>query len=312
MPSRHFRFDYSVRAKRRRKLRVFAAAGVLALITAGVVLFSGKKPAEAYRQRDLVRLWQDGSYLSAFKATERELQKKPLDFFLLMVHGFSAYQIAVAQINAVDTLSYIDRAIWALRKAQLTKQGARDARVKYALGRAYHYKGPEYAELCVQYLEGARASGYNAEDIPQFLGLAYASVRDYERSIAAFSEALTAQESAPSDLLLLAISRSYIELKDRASATPYIVRAIEISKDWNTIAQARLLLSGVLMDNGDLAGAETQIRAVLVEGGENAEAHYRLGLLYNAKNDYYRARSEWRRANNLDPDFAPAREKLNL
>lgn len=312
MPSRHYRFDYSSRAKRRHKLRLFGGAAVVVAIIAFIVMFSGGGSADSYKQRDLIQLWQEGSYLTAFEITEKELQKKPMDFFLLMVHGFSAYQIAVAQINTFDMLSYIDRSIWALRNALLTKQGESDARIKYALGRAYHYKGAEYAELCIQYLEEARAADYDAEDIPQFLGLSYAQVHDWERSIASFSEALNAETEGPSDLLLLAISRSYIEMKDRTSAKPYIMRAIELSKDWNTIAQARLLLAGIFMDDGDLSGAESQIRTVLAEGGESAEARYRLGLLYDVKNDYYRARAEWRRAFNLNPDFAPVREKLNL
>ncbi|GMO15611.1 MAG: tetratricopeptide repeat protein [Spirochaetaceae bacterium] len=313
MFSRQHRFDYSIRAKRRQKLQVAGGIALIIVVVAGIVFFSGGREQDNYNQRDIARLWREGAYLSVFEFSEKELQKDPMDFFLLMVHGFSAYQIAVAQINAFERLSYIDRSIWALRKAQLTKQGEHDARIKYALGRAYHYKGAEYAELCIQYLEDARLADYKAEDIPQFLGLSYAQVHDWERSIAAFSEALNSEtENGPSDLLLLAISRSYIEMKDRASAKPYIMRAIELSKDWSTISKARLLLAGALMDDGDFNGAEAQIRTVLSEGGENAEAHFRLGVLYEMRNDYYRARAEWRRAFNLDPDYIPVREKLNL
>ncbi|MDR2467891.1 MAG: tetratricopeptide repeat protein [Spirochaetaceae bacterium] len=315
MPGRNSRFDYGGRVKRRHKVQIIAGICAAALIITGIIVFfSGKKSSSGSNNKDLAQLWKDGSYLAAFEVSEHELQEKPMDFFLLMIHGFSAYQIAIAQINNFDMLSYIDRAIWALRKAQLTKQGEHDGRIKYALGRAYHYKGPAYAELCVRYLEEARAAAFYAEDIPQFLGLAYASVHDYENSIVAFSEALNAEEEkdGPSDLLLLAIARSYIELRDASSARPYIMRAIEVSRDWNAIAQARLLLAGILTNEGDTAGAELQIRTVLSEGGENAEAHYRLGVLYDMRNDYYRARAEWRRAYSLDPNYTPVREKLNL
>jgi tetratricopeptide (TPR) repeat protein len=314
MPGRNSRLDYGGRVKRRHKVKIAAAAGVFALLIAGFLVISGKRSALNNETRDIAKLWQEGSYAAAFEMSERELEQKPMDFFLLMVHGFSAYQIATAQINSFDMLSYLDRCIWALRKAQLTKQGEHDGRVKYMLGKAYHYKGPSYAELCVRYLEEARKSSFNAEDIPQYLGLAYASIHDYESSISAFSEALAAEkdETGPSDVLLNAIARSYLELGDGAMARPYIIRTIEISKDWNAIAQARLLLSEVLMKDGDSSGAETQIRAVLTEGGESAEARYQLGILYEMRNDYYRARAEWRRSYNLDPNYTPVREKLNL
>jgi tetratricopeptide (TPR) repeat protein len=292
-----------------------AGIGVFALLVTAFVILSGKRSALTNESRELARLWQDGEYMAAFSLSEKELEAKPMDFFVLMVHGFSAYQIAAAQIDTFSTLSYIDRSIWALRKAMLTKQGERDLRVKYALGRAYHYKGPVYAELCVRYLKEARQAGYEAEDISQFLGLAYASVHDYRSSVEAFDEALAQEQAAgrqPSDQLLLAIARSYVELGDRENATMYIMKAIEVSKDWNAIAQARLLLAGIMMDAGDTQEAEAQIRLVLSEGGESAEARYRLGVLYNIRNDYYRARAEWRRAYNLDPNYAPVREKLNL
>lgn len=285
--------------------------GACAALVAVFVIASGRRSVAAGEYKELVRLWQEGAYQAVFEASEKQLEKSPMDGFILMLHGFSAYQIAISRPDSWSRNSYIDRCVWALRKAALTKEGERDVRVAYALGRAYHYKGPQYADLCVKYLEAARDASYDASDIPEFLGLAYASVQDYRSSVAAFTEALRREES-PSDLLLLAIARSYIELKELEAARPYLIRCIEKSKDWQATARARLLLSGIMMDEGDIAGAENQVRLVLNEGGESAEARYRMGLIYNTKNDYYRARAEWRKAYNLDPNYAPVREKLNL
>jgi tetratricopeptide (TPR) repeat protein len=288
-------------------------AVVLLSILGGILIFSGKRSGSAHETRDLVQLWKAGSYPQVFQASEKELENKPMDFFLLMAHGFAAYQIALAQINSADRLSYIDRSIWALRKAQLTKQGANDARVKYVLGRAYFYKGPSYANLCIQYLEEARAARYVGEDIPEFLGLAYAQVQDYRSSVEAFSRALENEESGAgaSDLLLLAIARSYIELREGETARPYIVRAIENSHDFDTVSNARLMLAGILRESGAFSEAEAQIMAVLNEGGDTAEARFALGELFSALHDNYRARAEWRKASRLDPNFAPARERLS-
>jgi tetratricopeptide (TPR) repeat protein len=307
------KLNYKVRFRYRKIARIVLVAVVFLSILGGILFFSGKKKDSAFETRDLVQHWKAGSYGQVFQLSEHELENKPMDFFLLMTHGFSAYQIALAQINNADTLSYIDRAIWALRKAQLTKQGASDPRVKYVLGRAYFYKGPSYANLCIQYLEEARAARCTGKDIPEFLGLAYAQVQDYRSSVEAFSLALENDESGvgASDLLLLAIARSYIELREGETARPYIIRAIEISRDFVTVSNARLMLAGILIESGAFTEAETQIMAVLNEGGDTAEARFELGELYNAQHDNYRARAEWRKASRLDPNFAPARERLS-
>jgi tetratricopeptide (TPR) repeat protein len=310
--------DYRTRFRRRKIIRVAFVCSVFLFVTGGFLLFSGNKKGSVSDTKELVRFWKDGSYREAFDLSEKELEKKPMDFFLLMVHGFSSYQIALAQINTFDMLSYIERAIWALRKAQLTRQGENDPRIKYVLGQAYFYKGPAFADLCIKYLQEALLASYQAEDIPQFLGLAYASIHDYRSSIEAFSQALKAGEEAGgvSDILLLAIARSYLELKEPETAKPYIIRAVEISRDFVTISTARLMLAGILTGSGDFSGAEAQITAVISEGGNSAEAHFELGELYNAMDnparDYYKARAEWRRAAVLDPNFAPARARLNI
>jgi tetratricopeptide (TPR) repeat protein len=295
-------------------------SAVIASVLGGFLLLSGKKGSAKYNSRDLVSQWKSGDYRTVFDISEKELEKKPLDYFFLMMHGFSAYQLALSQINNSDMLAYIDRAIWALRKAMQTERGKKDARIKYALGKSYFYKGHKYSDLCIQYLEEAKELNYKANDMAQFLGLSYAQIHDYRRSIEAFSEALQNEdaldadelaEGEDSDLLLLAIARSYIELGDGETARPYIMRTIEVSRDFNTISAARLMFAVVLRNSGEYDSAESQIMAVIKEGGDTAEAHFELGELYNAKNDYYRARSEWRQSTRLDPNYAPARARLS-
>jgi tetratricopeptide (TPR) repeat protein len=311
------KIDYRTRFRRRKIIRAAFVCSIFLALVGGFLLFSGKRSG-ASDTKDLVRFWKEGSYQQAFDVSEAELEKAPMDFFLLMVHGFSSYQLALAQINNFDTLGYIERAIWALRKAQLTRQGENDPRIKYVLGQAYFYKGPAFADLCIKYLEEALAASYEAEDIPQFLGLAYASVHDYRSSVEAFSQALKAGEEAggPSDILLLAIARSYLELEESETAKPYLMRAVEISRDFTAISTARLMLANILTTSGDFPGAEQQILAVITEGGNSAEAHFELGELYNAVDnparDYYKARAEWRKATALDPNFMPARARLNI
>jgi tetratricopeptide (TPR) repeat protein len=271
----------------------------------------------AKKYRDLTRLWKNGEYKEVYDESGLRLAEKPLDFFLLSLRGYSAYQLAVAQINNQDMQMYDDESISALRKALLQKGGERNGRVRYVLGKAYFTKGPDYANLAVRYLEEALLFSYRADDIPEYLGLAYAELGDYRKSIEAFSEALVpvdkdGADDSPSDILLLAIARSYFEMSEFDSARAYLAQCIDASKDFSVQVSARLLLGRVLMKKGDVEGAEQQYLRILNEGGDQADARYELGVLYAARGENTKARAEWRKVLRLDPAYTPAIARLTM
>jgi tetratricopeptide (TPR) repeat protein len=299
------------------------------LITSGVMVFGAWRKRTGYERQEILRFWEEGSYEDVFKITREKLQSSPLDYFLLTSHGMASYQLAIAQINHSDTLIYIDECIWSLRKALLVNKSANDGRIPYVLGKAYYEKGTGYADLAVTYLEKAREASYNAGDIPEYLGLAYAGIHDYHNSIVAFTLALNPAHDSkgndetgewlypegaayPQDLLLLSIARSYLELNESDTAKAYLRRCIETSRDSQSIVTARLLLGDVLENSGDKEGAEVQYLTIIEEAGENAEAHYRLGELYASMGDTTRSRFEWRTAMRIDPTHKQARIRLNI
>lgn len=318
------RSGYGVHIHRRKTLHTVAAAAVLLIaVSIPLFLFVNRKNRSGAEQRELLENWENGLYDRVFISSGAALSSKPMDYFLLTLHGFSAYQLGIAQINTHDTLSYMDDCIWSLRKALLLKNSRNDGRVYYVLGKAYYHKGEGYADLAVVYLEKARELLYRAGDIPEHLGLAYASLRDYRSSVEAFSQALepsgtgsgetgSSGGSYPSDMLLLAIARSYRALEDFAAAQAYLLRCIDISRDLNTRVAARLLSAEIFGKNGEAEKAESQYTAVLEEAGDNAEAHYQLGELYAAGGDTTRARAEWRRAVWIDPAHNGARKRLGI
>jgi tetratricopeptide (TPR) repeat protein len=324
------RSDYGLHFHRKKTIcKVMAAVTAAFLVSISLVFFISRKNRLGNERQEVLEYWENGFFDLAFSASGTALLSKPVDYFFLTLRGFSAYQLGIAQINNADTLSYIDECIWSLRKAMLLKNGQNDGRVFYVLGKAYYYKGPEYADLAVLYLEKARSVLYRAADIPEYLGLAYAALRDYRGSVEAFSQALAPSGAyssgvaetgsgvdfpgtQPSDVLLLSIARSYMALDELDSAQAYLLRCIEISRDINIRAAARLLAAEILGKNGDTGGAEIQYMAVLEEAGENAEARYQLGELYAAGGDMTRARAEWRRAYRIDPAHAGARIRLGM
>jgi tetratricopeptide (TPR) repeat protein len=236
-----------------------------------------------------------------------------MDFSLLTIYGFSSYQLALAQINNHDTQIHIDNCIEALRKALLLRGGANDARIWYVLGKAYYFKGPYYADLAVKYLEEARIMNYQASDLSEYLGLAYAAVQDYRSSVAALSASLGSSDNAAvSDLRLLTIAQSYIGLGEHESARAYLVQCIENSKDEDVALKARLLLGQTLLELADTDGAILQFSTINEISGGNADAYFQLGEIYAAAGDAVKARSEWRNAVRVNPSHIPSRERLNI
>jgi tetratricopeptide (TPR) repeat protein len=73
-----------------------------------------------------------------------------------------------------------------------------------------------------------------------------------------------------------------------------------------------LLLGDIFRLTGDYDFAEEQYLTILSESGENAEAHYQLGELYNLKGNTTKARAEWRLAYRQDPAHSKTRERLNI
>jgi len=296
--------------------RVLFAALLLILLSLIPAVYFKLKDHRVNERKELKGAFGSGNFDMAYTQSREMLKQDPMDFSLLTFNGFSAYQLAIAQINSHDTLFYVDECIWALRKALLLKEGTSDGRIFYVLGKAYYNKGRGYADLAVKYLEKARTARYRSEDIPEFLGLSYAAVGDYRSSVEVFSEALAADGKSgakePSDVLLLSIARSYMALDENERARAYLIRCLEVSKDFRTVAAARLLHGSLLLKSGDFSGAEAEYLKVLEESGENAEAHYQLGELYSLAGDPTRARAEWRRALRIDPAHAPSRSRLNL
>jgi tetratricopeptide (TPR) repeat protein len=326
MPSQKARSNYGLRIHRIKTIHaVLTAIAVFLVISLSIFLFIGRWNRSGNEKKELLEYWETGSFDKAFNVSGTALASKPMDYFLLTLHGFSAYQLGIAQINNQDTLIYINECIWSLRKALLLKDGVHDGRVYYVLGKAYCYKGNGYADLAVTYLEKAGDLLYKARDIPEYLGLAYAAIRDYRGSVEAFTQALDPVQAygeegvdvfgdaaRSSDILLVSIARSYIALEDFDAAQAYLLRCIEISRDSNIRVTARLLLGEMLGKKGDSGGAEAQYVAVLDETGENAEARYQLGELYAAGGDVTRARAEWRRAVRFDSAHGKARARLGM
>ncbi|MDR0487206.1 MAG: tetratricopeptide repeat protein [Treponema sp.] len=305
----------SVYGKQLHRLKTLRTLGVVffVILAAGASVFVTMRfrSGASNEKRELLSSWNTGDYEQVYDISKNALSNKPVDHFLLTLNGFSAYQLGISQINSHNTLVFIDSCICSLRKALLLKESSDDGRVCYVLGKAYSYKGLEYADLTVKYLELAKSYSYDAADIPEFLGVAYAAVGDFRSSVEAFTQAFV-PDRPPSDTLLLSIARSYMAMEEYSMAVSYLQRCVDMSPDSKSIFIARLLLAEVFRLLGDTDEALNLYAAILNDSGENAEVHYQLGELYSLKGDTTRARSEWRLAYRQDPSHTKARARLNI
>ncbi|MDR2702644.1 MAG: tetratricopeptide repeat protein [Spirochaetaceae bacterium] len=304
----------SVNNKTLKKQVIQGTVFLLALGAALVlfIIFFGVKFREAGNKKNLLVHWEQGAWMEVYETSKDALASKPMDAFYLTINGFAAYQAAMAQINNSEALEYIDQCIWTLRKALLGKNTDKDGRIRYVLGKAYYAKGPDYADLSVRYLEEAKSAVFSAGDLNEYLGLAYAAIKDYRKSIEALTASLaSAGKDADSDMLLMRIAQSYMGLEDWEMAKTYLIRCIDASRDTGLALKSRLFLGKVLRNSGDLDGAIAAFDLVLEESGENAEAAFEIGEIYASRGDTIRARAAWRRAHRSDPNFAPVMARLN-
>ncbi|MDR1929419.1 MAG: tetratricopeptide repeat protein [Treponema sp.] len=310
-PDGNSRSDIGIEALKKQLFQYILFFLGLALISAAVVFLIVWKNKEAGEKKDLLRYWDAGSYSEAYEKSGDILKRSPLDSFVLTMRGFVSYQLALAQINNAGALVYVDECILSLRRA-LLKNPDRNGRIRYVLGKAYYVKGSDYADLSIRYLTEAREASYTAEDLSEYLGLAYAAVHNYRKSVEEFSKALKPLDSGASDRLLIAIADSYMGMEDWESARAYLMRCIEQSKDADIIFQSRLKLGKALYQTGDIPGAIAAYTLILEGGIESAEACYELGEIYAVQGETIRARAAYRRAYRADPSYGPALARLNM
>ena len=195
-----------------KRIRAITAGAIIIMtVVISFVILTRARSSSRNEKRELIQEWNAQNYDRAYEISKNALFQKPVDYFFLTMNGFASYQLGISQINNQNMLTFIDECIFSLRKAILNNAAKNDARLFYVLGKAYGYKGTEYSDLAIKYITMASDMSYNASDIPEYLGLAYAASGDYRKSVEAFSLAFSKNERI-SDNLLLSIARSYMAM----------------------------------------------------------------------------------------------------
>lgn len=299
---------------RRRLLFVVAAASATLVIGLGAALskavfdqsrMSGKG---LLSRKQIQKAWDQKDYQRVYGACRAALEKSPVDSYYLTFLGFSSFYLGVSQISDEEKMKYLDDAVASLRKALVKARVPMKREIHYVLGKAYFQRGFYYQDQAVKYLELALAERMRADDIFEYLAMAYFSLGDNDRSVEYFEKAMAQH---PSDQLYIAMSSALLKAGKKTEATGLLEKAIELTKDVAAEEKARFALCDILIQDGNYDKAEEQLNAVLAKDDQSADAHYQLGIIYQKTGDSARARAEWRKAVKIDPMHQASRLKLS-
>lgn len=303
------KYHYRARRKSRKGwvflLALFLAAGVGFLAWAFRLdrTLKGLFRAEA-QGASMIELWNSRLYDEIIARCDQVLASRPLDPEALVFRGFSCFYKAISEVGQEDRVGYLDESILSLRRSMLLEQVPWPAERDYVLGKAYFHKGKYYYDLTIRYLERALERGYVNDDLYDYLGLAYTQLDRVEEGLKHF---LTALEKKPTDLLLLTIAQSYLQLKRTAEAKEFLIRAVNKTEDPAIERKSRFLLGQIYFDQNDIFKAEQEYQEILGLDPQSADAHFYLGEIFQKQGDPVKARSEWRKTLAIDPSHYGAR-----
>lgn len=256
--------------------------------------------------------WKSGDYAAVYNETAGVLALKPFDPSAEAYHGYSCFYLGISSTDTTEARQYLDECIFSLRLAMTKASDVLIPQICYLLGKAYFHKdnlaaNHYYADLVVKYINQALSYGYEASDIPEYLGLSYAQLGMTSESIAAFTEALLVNDS---DVLLLSIAEQYIKNGRSDVAKQYLVQLIKKTKDQTKEIDASCMLAEIFISEGSLDMALEKYNDVLSKNENCADAYYGIGVIYELQGDLVKARAEWRKALKAKANHQGALQKL--
>lgn len=307
-------FDHyhsSSRRKGRRTAVIAAVAAATVVIVVLALIFRVDRllfrPREArHTVAELSTLWSQGRYDELLAASAAMLARDPLNPGTLAFRGFASFQKGVGEGTAEERAPWLDEAVVCLRRARLVSNQLENE-IEYVLAKASYHRGRFHYDQTIAFMQGALDRGYERPDSYEYLGMAWVQLGEPEKGLAAFLRAL---EESPSDILLLTIGQTYLQMKHTGEAIDYLLRALNTTEDKAIERQARFKLGEIYLDRDEVLKAQEQYFALVALDPRSADAHFYLGEAYARLNDAVKARAEWRAAFALDNQHYGARLRL--
>ena len=249
-------------------------------------------------------MWEKKQYSQIIEYGNTVLDKNPMDRNTLIFTGYAYFYQGISILDMEERNICMEKAVVMLRKALLT-EGRDNIDVMYVLGKAYYHLGYYYCDLAVKYLSEALRKGCDSKDIYEYLGLAYSKLDMSDHAVENFEKAL---EVNPSDVLILTLAQEYIKIGNMDRAGYYLDKA---GTDTAVLKEKKLILQGQrYLGLSEYDNAIECFNRVLELNPGSADAHYYIGEVYEVKGDMQKAKAQWRKAYNLNPDHHKAKLKL--
>lgn len=302
--------------KKLRRLRLLKGILVVMAVIAVVVfsVFALKKLASRNTvpkasQQSIVELWSQKDYKAVYDASCSTLEAVPLDPFMLVFKGISAFYLGLAESDGEQRSLKIDDAIFSIRKALLNPKVPLKPEASYILGKAYFHKGIDYYNEAITYLEEANTLGYAQSDTWEYLALASQGTGQMVQSIRYYEKALLDKPLSPELMLASANVNAAMGNVDRAESLAS--QAMAITDDEYLGERCGFLLGDLYRNSGRLDLALERYEAIKVKNPQSADAWYYQGLVLSSSGDPIGARAAWRKAISVDPMHSGARQKLS-
>ena len=293
-------------------LRLAAVVLVLSAVAFATLFGIRKYQQNRISIKTIKEAWGSYDYQKVYELCKVFLQDNTYNNTALTYYSYACFFLAQAQTDTQQAQNYLDECINNIRIALYEADQSLVPQLQYMLGKAYFYKNTitthYYADLAVKYLILAKQSGYEADDIAEYLGLSYASLGMTMESISAFTEALLVRES---DSLLLAIAEQYYKAQELNAAEQYLFRIIKNSDNEDIILKSENLLGTIYIDKEDYDAALEEFENVLKKNENSADAHYGIGVIYEKQGNIVKARSEWRKALKIQVNHPGALQKMS-
>ena len=310
----YFNTEDSVKKKNYKLRKFFKVLGIsiasillLLLIAFGVIKLKNRNG----ELNAIKSAWAEYDYQKVYELGKFYLQDNPYHNTALTYYSYACFFLSQAQTDTQQAQLYLDESINALRVALYEAPQSLVPQLQYMLGRAYFYKNTitthYYSDLAVKYLLLAKENGYEADDIPEYLGLSYAALGMTMESISAFTEALLVRES---DALLLAIAEQYCKANEYKAAEQYLFRIVNNSQNDEIIMKSQILLGNIYIEQEKYDDAMKEFEEVLKKNANSADAHYGIGVIYEKRGDMVAARSEWRTTLKIQVNHEGALKKM--
>ncbi len=255
----------------------------------------------------IIQAWESGDYREVVELSDSALETQPLDPMLLLYNGVSNFYHGVTLVNHDERQSALNSALFSLKKLLHSPPPGYEDEIRYVLGKVYFHKGSFYYDNAEKYLQAVLDSGFEADDIHEYLGVIYIDFGFGERGI---EYILRAIETEPRDILFYTAAREYERLGDYQRALTFYNEAQDMTDDSFLSQEISIGQGRILFKTDRLADAAQIFSDVIVANDQAAEAFFYLGEIFLEQGDLVKARANWRNAYNQDRTFTPALERL--